>query len=125
MNNNFHNLFVDPFEPNRVWWFTRATATHTGPLLGKKATNKKLVLPPQANSFTFNEDGKITQVTVGYVMDRRVGNTGGLGGAFAYFWGTGNPLPIPECRPYRKSFRFRAFGLLGKLGSMLKKKKKN
>ena len=42
MNNRFYNIHVDPFEPNRVWWFTRAKATHTGPLLGKPATNKKI-----------------------------------------------------------------------------------
>lgn len=52
-------------------------ATHTGPLLGKEATGKKLYFPPQANSFVFNEEGKIEQVTIGYVLDRRVGNTGG------------------------------------------------
>ena len=120
MNNNFHFIRVDPFEPNRVWWHTRARATHTGPLLGKPATQRKLSLPPQANSFIFNEEGKVTQVTVGYVLDRRVGNTGGLGGAFAYFWGTGNPLPIPECQPYRKSFQFRILGLLGKLQKLMK-----
>lgn len=123
MNNRFYNLHVDPFEPNRVWWFTRATATHSGPLLGKPATGKKLELPPQANSFTFNDEGKVTQVTVGYVMDRRVGNTGGLGGAFAYFYGTGNPLPIPECQPYKKSFRFRAMGWMARLGKMLPARK--
>jgi hypothetical protein len=121
MDNHFHNIHVDPFEPNRVWWFTRATATHMGPLLGKPATGKRLVLPPQANSFTFNEEGKITQVTAGYVMDRRIGNTGGLGGVFGYFWGTGNPLPIPECQPHRKSLRFRMLGLIGKLVKPMKK----
>lgn len=25
-------LEVDPLEPNRVWFFSRATGTHTGPL---------------------------------------------------------------------------------------------
>jgi len=118
MNNRFYNIHVDPFELNRVWWFTRATATHTGPLLGKPATQKKLELPPQANSFTFNEAGKVTQITVGYVLDRRVGNTGGLGGAFAYFYGPGNALPIPECRPYKKSLQYRFLGLAGKIGKI-------
>ena len=81
----------------------------------RRHDDRELVLPPQANSFTFDDKGKITQVTVGYVMDRRVGNTGGLGGAFAYFYGTGNPLPIPECQPYTRSLRFRLFSLIGKL----------
>lgn len=52
-------------------------------------------------------------MTVGYVLDRRVGNTGGLGGAFAFFYGVGKPLPIPECQPYKKSWQFRLLGLAG------------
>merc|ERR1712146_466082 len=38
MNNQFHFIRVDPFEHNRVWWHSRAKATHTGTLLGKAAT---------------------------------------------------------------------------------------
>ena len=53
------------------------------------------------------------------VVDRRQGNTGGLGGAFGYFYGTGNPLPIPECQPYKKSKRFALLGLVGRLGKKL------
>lgn len=48
--------------------------------MGKAATNKKLELPPQANSFIFNTEGKLKEITIGYVLDRRIGNTGGLGG---------------------------------------------
>lgn len=33
----------------------------------------------------------MTLFNVGYVIDRTVGNTGGLGGAFGFFWATGNP----------------------------------
>lgn len=55
-----------------------------------------------------------------YVVDRRQGNTGGLGGAFGYFYGTGNPLPIPECQPYQKSKRFRLLNLVGRIGARLK-----
>jgi len=109
MNNNYHAFRVDPFEPNRVWFQTRVFATHTGALMGKAPTGKKLELPPQAFSMTFNEAGQVTVFTVGYVIDRTVGNTGGLGGAFAFFWATGNPLPIPECQPFRPSYRM-AFG---------------
>ena len=29
---------VDPLEPNRVWFFSRATGTHTGPLMAIAAT---------------------------------------------------------------------------------------
>ena len=121
MNNQFHFIRVDPFEHNRVWWHSRAKATHTGTLLGKAATGKSLQLPPQANSFRFNEQGQVEEVTVGYVLDRRSGNTGGLGGAFGYFYGVGNPLPIPECHPYKKSWQFSLLGKIGELGKILKR----
>jgi predicted ester cyclase len=124
MNNNYHAFRVDPFEPNRVWFQTRVTATHTGELMGKPPTGKKLVLPPQAFSLTFNEAGQVTLFNVGYVIDRTVGNTGGLGGAFGFFWGTGNPLPFPECRPFRPSLQMRIINLLPKLLNLLPSKKK-
>merc|ERR1711871_1167354 len=125
MDNQFHFMRVDPFETNRVWWHSRAKATHTGePLLGKAATGKALQLPPQANSFLFNEQGQVREVTVGYVLNRRAGNTGGLGGAFGYFYGVGNTLPIPECQPYRKSWQFSLLGKVGELGKLLKRFRK-
>ena len=121
LNPNYYGFRVDPFEPHRVWFTSRSTATHTGPLLGKPATGKKLTLPPQQFHLDFNEDGLLREIGF-YVVDRRQGNTGGLGGAFGYFYGTGNPLPIPECQPYRKSKRFRLLNLLGRVGSRLAKK---
>jgi hypothetical protein len=122
MDNRFHNIRVDPFEHDRVWWSTRSVATHTGSLLGKEPSGKKVELPPQTNSFKFNKEGKIKEVTVGYVLDRRQGNTGGLGGAFGYFWAVGQPLPIPECQPYKKSKRFQLLGLVGSLAKKFSKK---
>jgi len=106
MNNNYHAFRVDPFEPNRVWYQTRAFGTHTGTLMGKEATGRRLELPPQAYSMTFNEAGQVTFFNIGYVIDRTIGNTGGLGGAFGFFYGTGHPLPIPECHPYKPSWQF-------------------
>lgn len=122
MNQRYYNIHVDPFEHNRVWYFTRPTATHTGPLFGKPPTNTSLELPPQANSFVFDEEGKVNQMTIGYVMDRRIGNTGGLGGAFGFFYGTGNGFPIPECQPYKMSKRFRLFNWFGSLAQKLQRK---
>lgn len=119
MNNNYHGFYVDPFEPNRVWFRTRCFATHTGQLLGGAPTGKKLELPPQMFSMTFNDAGQVTFFNVGYVIDRTVGNTGGLGGAFGFFWATGNALPFPECQPFKGSFQLRALGLLQKLQRML------
>lgn len=113
---NYHFFRVDPFEPDRVWWQTRKTATNTGEFMNKPATGKALVFPPEAYSVRFNEAGKVKEFTVGYPMDRRVGNTGGLGGAFGYFYGVGRPLPIPECRPYKPSLQFRFLMWLGRIG---------
>jgi len=50
-------------------------------------------------------------------------NTGGLGGAFGYFYGVGKPLPIREARPYKPSFRFRALQLIGALAKKIGGKK--
>jgi len=122
INPNYYGFRVDPFEPNRVWFMSRSTATHTGPLLGKPPTGKKLSLPPQQFHLDFNEGGLLREIGF-YVVDRRQGNTGGLGGAFGYFFGTGNPLPIPECQPYKPSKRFRLLNFAGRIGTRLKKLK--
>ena len=42
---------------------------------------------------------QVTLLNVGYVIDRTVGNTGGLGGAFGFFWATGNPNFNPNPTP--------------------------
>lgn len=112
MQNNYHAFRVDPFEPERVWFQTRATATHTGSLMGQPPTGKKLELPPQAFSMTFNAAGQVTLFNVGNVIDRTVGNTGGLGGAFGFFYATGQPLPFPECQPFEPSPQFKFLGVL-------------
>ena len=112
---------VDPFDEGRVWFHSRSSATHTEPLMGKPATGKKLELPPQCFHIDFTGEGLVKEIGF-YVIDRRVGNTGGLGGAFAFFYGTGNPLPIPECQPYKPSKRFRLLNFVGKLGAKFAKK---
>lgn len=42
---------------------------------------------------------------MGYVMDRRLGNSGGLGGAFGMLWAVGMPFPYPEGRPWQSSWQ--------------------
>jgi hypothetical protein len=37
----------------------------------------------------FNDDGECTQLTVGYVMDKQLGNTGGLGGVYGILYAIG------------------------------------
>jgi hypothetical protein len=45
-------------------------------------TGTEVVCPPQTLSLTFNEAGKVVKYTGGYVMDKTVGNSGGLGGEY-------------------------------------------
>jgi hypothetical protein len=123
---NFFGFTVDPIQTNRVWFFTRQVARHVAPFMGAKPENTMdggvLTLPPQLMHMDFNPDGLVREFGF-YTVDRRQGNTGGLGGAFGYFYGVGKPLPIPECQPYKPSFRFRALNTIGRIAKMLSKKK--
>ncbi|KAJ1641136.1 hypothetical protein T492DRAFT_923484 [Pavlovales sp. CCMP2436] len=117
MDNAWFN--VDPLEPNRVWWFSRVTATHTGPLMfgGSiiKGEGKQIRMPPQASSMLFDESGKVYTLTVGYTMDKRIGNTNGLGAVFGILKAIGKSLPFPEAQAlYTPSLRFEGFERLGK-----------
>ena len=106
----YYAFRVDPFEPNRVWYDARFTGTNTGKLAGSlEPTNKRVEAPPQACSMLFNSAGEATQLTVGYVMDRQLGNTGGLGGVFGILYAIGYGLPFPEAQPWQKSIQYDLF----------------
>lgn len=83
--------------------------------LAGKPTGKFIDCPPQAMSLTFNEDGKVTKYTGGYVMDRTMGNTGGMGGIFGPAYAIGKPLPFPEAKPWKPSIQLRMFTLQGNI----------
>ena len=76
---------VCPFEPNRVWYSIKYTGSNDGEVFGRPATFKTIDSPVQAHSLTFNERGEVTKFTIGYVLDKETGNTGGLGGVFGLF----------------------------------------
>jgi len=120
----FYNFHVDPFEGNRVWYIARGRGTNTGPLkpFTQTATNKALVNPPQACSLTFNEEGLVIKYTIGYIMDRDVGNTGGLGGLYGVLYAIGKPLPFPEANPWSMSKRYMLFNKVGAFLQSLQKK---
>lgn len=120
-NTHFHHFRVDLFEENRVWVTARGIGTNTGKLLGGKPSKKQVITPPQTLSLKFNEKGQIRKMTVGYVMDRSVGNTGGLGGIFGFLYAAGKPLPFPEGNPWRMSKRYRFFNFLNRMMSRKKK----
>ncbi|KAK3255039.1 hypothetical protein CYMTET_35766 [Cymbomonas tetramitiformis] len=77
---NFHHFRVDPFEPNRVWFTSRMVGTNTGQMGPFAPTDTRVMKGPEAYSMTFTEEGLCSKLTLGYVIDREIGNTGGLGG---------------------------------------------
>lgn len=104
---NYFGFTVDPIQPHRVWFFGRSVAKHIAPFMGAKPEDTMdagvLTLPPQVTYLDFNDDGLVKEFGF-YTVDRRHGNTGGLGGAFGYFYGVGKPFPIRECQPFKSSF---------------------
>ena len=132
IGNQRHPLFLTyecahkSVEGNRVWYIARGRGTNTGPLLpfAPTPTNKELVNPPQACSLSFNEAGLVTKYTIGYVMDRTVGTTGGLGGLYGVLYSIGKPLPFPEAHPWNMSKRYRLFNKVGGFLQSLGNKKK-
>ena len=113
---NTFGFTVSPIQTNRVYWFSNAVATIKAPFFGANPQDVKepLVFPPQVFHMDFDEQGKVTEFGF-YTVDRQYGNTGGLGGAFGFFYGVGKPLPFPEAKPYKPSFRFRMLQFIGKL----------
>jgi len=102
--NDYYQFHRDPYDPARIWFITRFEGKNTGTLAGfLPATNKKVETPPQAQSCTFNAQGQITKFTIGYVLDRNLGNTGGLGGVYGLFYAIGYGLPFPEGQPWQPS----------------------
>uniref|UniRef100_A0A0G4FTC6 Uncharacterized protein n=1 Tax=Chromera velia CCMP2878 TaxID=1169474 RepID=A0A0G4FTC6_9ALVE len=116
LNPQYFNFAVDPLEPSRVWYLSRAVATHKGKGgFGFEPTGTEIESPPQILSLTFNENGEVIKFTGGYVADRTAGNTGGLGGVFGLLYAIGHPLPFREARPWKMSLRYRLFNWLGRL----------
>ncbi|CAJ1432179.1 unnamed protein product [Effrenium voratum] len=113
----WHDFRVDPYEPSRVWFTARSMGTNLGPLppLVPEPTNKAFESPPEAVSIRFNEQGQVVEFTAGYVMDRRQGNTGGLGGLLGPFYAIGKPLPFPEAQPYEWSWQRKLVTFLSEL----------
>jgi hypothetical protein len=119
----FYGFHVDPFEGDRVWYTARGKGKNTGPLVPfvpeKSGTGKTVVNPPQVCSLTIDHStGLISRYTIGYVIDRTVGNTGGMGGLYGILYALGRPLPFPEANPWRKSFQY---DLFQKIGGILQK----
>jgi hypothetical protein len=117
-----YDMRVDPLMPNRVWYTAAFRGTNLGSSpLNKEPTGKLVICPPQAASLTFNEEGKVIMYTGGYVMDRTIGNSGGVGGMFGLMVGIGKPLPFPEAQPYSRSWQFSTLILINRLTQFVTK----
>jgi hypothetical protein len=125
IHQNMFGFTVSPIQPNRVYWFSYSNATMVADFAGAKVEDVKepLVFPPQCFHMDFDKAGKVTEFGF-YTVDRQYGNTGGLGGAFGFFYGVGKPLPIREAKPFKPSFKFRLLQWVGRVGEKLKKNKK-
>ncbi|GAB5365663.1 hypothetical protein AAMO2058_001077300 [Amorphochlora amoebiformis] len=122
---NVFGFTVDPMEPNRVWWFSRSIGTHTGQFGGSiPATGNRIEWPPEVNSMCFDDEGNVYRLTLGYAVDRMMGNTGGLGAVFGLLNAIGRPLPFREAQPWRPSAKFLFFTrAMPRLRDLLKKGK--
>lgn len=56
------------------------------------------------------------------VMDKTIGNSGGLGGVFGPLYAIGKGLPFPEAQPWKKSWQFTVFGWIGQIAQKFSKK---
>jgi hypothetical protein len=125
---NVFGFTVSPIQPNRVYWFSNAEATMIAEFNGVKpeqvVDKDRLIFPPQVFHMDFTEGGKVKEFGF-YTVDRQYGNTGGLGGAFGFFYGVGKPLPFPEAKPFKPSFRYRMLQKAGGFLQKLQQKKKN
>jgi len=112
---NFYNFCVDPLEPNRIWCMTRGTYEHLGLLqfgpTQYPPTGKRVHLPPQVFSMSFDESGRCYKLTGGYNVDRTCGDTQGLGGMFGIITALGGSLPFAEGKPWKRSLLWEALSL--------------
>ena len=83
-----YNFEIDAFDPQRVWLILKSSGTQTKALIQDDRVVKEAPdapagyeSAPEAVSVSINEKGLCYRVTTGYVLDKEVGNTKGLGGS--------------------------------------------
>lgn len=82
-----HDYRIDSENSMTVRLTARTVGTMRGELRLRSEVlppnGQALSCPPEAISITFSDEGKVTKLCSGFVMDRLVGNTGGLCGVMA------------------------------------------
>lgn len=121
---NAFGFVVSPVQTNRIYFITNNVAQLVDTFMGVKPEDfrETLILPPQCVHVDFDDNMKVKEFGF-YTVDRQYGNTGGLGGAFGFFYGVGKPLPFREAQPFKRSFRFRLINALARIGSSISKRK--
>ena len=124
LNPRFHHFRADPLDAGRIWFTSVASGTDNGEgFLGNAPTGVAFQTPPQACSLKFDPTGRVVKYTIGHVMERSIGNTGGLGGIFGPAYAIGKPLPFREAQPWTPSKRYRVLMQVGKLLTWLQERK--
>ena len=86
-----YNFEIDQYERDRVWVIVKSKGKQTNALVGPDGKVIKEIpedpsfgfyeSAPEAVSVSINDKGLCYRVTNGYVLDKEIGNTKGLGGS--------------------------------------------
>lgn len=98
-----YGFFVDPFEPNRVWYMERQTVEVGGEWKALGVQKLSASWCPETN--------KCYKFTGGYVVDRtnNYNNCGGLGAGMGVFHANGLRVPIKENSPRQSTLEFKGW----------------
>lgn len=102
---NQYNFEIDSYEADRVWLIVQAQGNMENDLTKNnnvilKNTNRRYDGPPEAVSVSINDEGLCYKITSGYVLDKSLGNTNGLGGNEGILEAIGAGLPFFETRSF-------------------------
>jgi len=116
------NYRVDAYNPYRVWVDTRPRGLRISEIgdfkLPKDVSSSMYRAPPEAMSFTFDDDGFCTRITGGAALDPLLGNTGGLAGVYGALYATGTPLNPLKSRTSNVFWNRVQKSILGNIGGV-------
>ena len=100
-----YNFEIDAYDPQRVWLILKSSGTQTKALVqGDRVVKEAPEVParyessPEAVSVSINEKGLCYRVTTGYILDKEIGNTKGLGGSLGLLEAIGAGRSFLETR---------------------------
>ena len=103
-----YNFEIDQYDRDRVWFITKSKGKQTNSLIGPDGKIIKevsedpsfgvYVSAPEAVSVSINDKGLCYRVTNGYILDKEIGNTKGLGGSLGLLEAIGAGKSFLETR---------------------------